>query len=309
MSAPIVIVQCAKSPIDSTTIHITHRTIHDQRDFIPNDILPQQAHLQDLFLEQPDLEWFLARSWSKTHGLVELPESVKLVQTTKELLEGDFFDKVNRDKEWLVTLVAQRRVPHPRTAEADAPDERSDAESLTQTKGKQVVQSQSYSQMSSSPDLPIFPSGQQSRTIKQEPQTRQEKQAFRSQLSSEIPDSPFQQDNLPIFRNARESCTIKQEPQMSTRKRSRRELSNSNLSDELPTDLIEHWRRKLATPTPTTSTTSLVQSRSNCTSFNAFPSELSKAPTAKMTSTVSAHDLANPFKLSLDGTGIGGTRH
>ena len=96
---------------------------------------------------------------------------------------------------------------------------------------------------------------------------------------------------------------------MSTWKRSHRQLSISNLSDKLPTDLIEHWRRKLATPTPTTSTTSLVQSWSNCMSFNAFPSELSTAPTAKMTLTVPAHNLANPSKLSLDDTGIGRTRH
>lgn len=139
-------------------------------------------------------------------------------------------------------------------------------------KGKQTVRSQSYSRMSPSLDLPIFQSGQQqSRTIKQEPWTRQENQVIRSQSSPEIPNSPFQlqQDDLLISLNARESCTIKQEPQIPTRKRSHQELSISTPSDELPTDPIEHSRRNLvATPTPTSpTTTSLVQSQSNCTSF------------------------------------------
>lgn len=59
---------------------------------------------------------------------MKLPESVLRVRTIKELLKGNFFDKVNKDKEWLVTLVAQRQITRTKLNESHIKEEKSDEE-------------------------------------------------------------------------------------------------------------------------------------------------------------------------------------
>ncbi|KAL2041802.1 hypothetical protein N7G274_005586 [Stereocaulon virgatum] len=107
--------------IDSATIHIPHRTIQSHWDFILNDIIKERSALRSLNSKNPDLEWYLARSCSRNGDLSELPESALLVQTTKELLESDFFDKTAKDKEWLVTLIVQKRLSQEKLYERSPP--------------------------------------------------------------------------------------------------------------------------------------------------------------------------------------------
>ena len=60
---------------------------------------------------------------SKGSGLIGLPKSAALARTTKELLEGDFFDSRDRGVEWVVTLLAQRRVARSKLNESSDQDE------------------------------------------------------------------------------------------------------------------------------------------------------------------------------------------
>lgn len=124
----IIIVRLTNYQIDNATIHIVHRPIVNQFDFINSCILRERSALRQLYEEDTSLEWFLARSWNKTSGLVELPESVLDMHNTKELLEGEYFDKFNKDKERLVTLVAQRRVARTKLYESSIKEENSDAD-------------------------------------------------------------------------------------------------------------------------------------------------------------------------------------
>ena len=72
-------------------------------------LLEEHFRLSQLYKTTSDPEWFLAHVRSKNNGLKMPPKSAWLTQTTKELLEGDLFDKQNKGIEGSVTLVARAK--------------------------------------------------------------------------------------------------------------------------------------------------------------------------------------------------------
>ena len=74
--------------IDPAAIHVSHRPIRNHWDFIYNDISSRV---------------FSDDRGSRGSGLIGLPKSAALARTTKELLEGDFFDNRDRGVEWFVS--------------------------------------------------------------------------------------------------------------------------------------------------------------------------------------------------------------
>ena len=162
-----------------------------------------------MYDSEPNLKWYLARSWSKTHGLVELPESILRVQTTKELLEGDFFNKV---KQWLVTLVAQRQIARTELYESLIKEEKLDEELFINSefsrkkKGKEAVRSQSNLEVPQTPaqhqiesrirDLPILSSIVQSRKRVRGRLARDLVKRFLAHLLTDFQRTPFNSGEL-----------------------------------------------------------------------------------------------------------------
>ena len=189
---------------------IPHRTIESHWDFIFENILRERPNLYNLLEKRSISEWYLARSWLR-NGLVELPASASLVRNTKELLEGDYFDRQgNREKEIHVILVAQRVERRPRTKYEDPDDT-----SSPQVKVKQEKQAKTKKETK--------------KEIKEE--IKQEPQSVRPQQYGRPPQS---------VRRRHDTYQLPPEPSSPVRpplthKRSRHEVSSSP-DDEIPTE-------------------------------------------------------------------------
>ena len=83
--------------IDTTAIHVSHRPIRNHWDFIYNDVL-QRAFSDCCHCTRPIriANAVVRDRGSRGSGLIGLPKSAALARTTKELLEGEFFN--NRDR-------------------------------------------------------------------------------------------------------------------------------------------------------------------------------------------------------------------
>ena len=158
-----------------------------------------------------ELEWFLARSWSKNSGLVELPRSAANVRTTKELLEEGMFDRTGKDKEWAIVLVARKR--NPRT-DLESPPIKQEI--------KQEIK----------------------REIKKEPHIKTEKsnarnQSHKSRLPIQVPQTPTPRTQAPSRTSMSDT---------STPKRSRADVSSGS-SDQLPENVFQYYEEKNHTST------------------------------------------------------------
>ncbi|KAM0803127.1 hypothetical protein BDR22DRAFT_88797 [Usnea florida] len=190
---------------------IPYRTITSHWDFIFQDILRERPILNHLLASGSISLWYLARSWSKSQGLVELPASASLVRNTKELLEGDYFDKQgHKDKECLIILVAQKLVSRPRTK-----DEYEDNTSSPQAKVKQEKQAKIKKEIKE----------EIKEEIKQEPQSVRPQQYGRPPQTVRRRHDAYQLPQDPL--------TPVQQPL--AQKRSRNQVSSSP-DDEIPTE-------------------------------------------------------------------------
>lgn len=65
---------------------------------------------KDYNLEEPEFRWYLARSCNRQGEISELPLRTTEIQTTKELLENDWFDTAAGNKGWNVCLIIEKRI-------------------------------------------------------------------------------------------------------------------------------------------------------------------------------------------------------
>ena len=164
----------------------------------------------------------MAHSWSKSNGLTELPQSASLVRTTKELLEGDFFERNPREKSIAITLVAQKWIP--RTNLLESSDKEEDDNPYIKQKPRSIKRE------------PQIKKEREPQIKKErEPQIKKEKAAVRSR-----PDPPFYPypPQTPQGQSIQEPRAIGRESQTPSHKRSRNDLSSS---EELPADALTYF--------------------------------------------------------------------
>ena len=170
-------------------------------DIIQERPILKGLYSNDIALPKPEFQWFLARSCDRRGTVQDLPGSIEDVRTTKELLEGDWFDKAPGGKGWNICLIIQKLLSYERSYES----------------------SQSETPIKKEPRIKKEPQIKKEPRIKKEPQTKKEQV-----------DSPSYSDTQSLFVRSRDEESQAQHLQISSRKRSRTELSLD--SDDLPED-------------------------------------------------------------------------
>jgi len=217
------------------TIHIPWREIQNHFDFIENTFLPERMHLRKLYYDHriPTDKWFLARA-VKNKILHELPESTSYARTTKQLFEGDWFEKTNKDKEYTVVLVYQKLVPlkqfNSSKIKPEFQFEEEDERPIKQEPGLRTVKEPHRRTTKPEPKPPTAIKNEPRTAVKNEPRTiikNEPRTAIKNEPRTAVKGVPRTQNLEPEL-----------EPQTPARKRSRTELSWGD--DELPEDPVRY---------------------------------------------------------------------
>ena len=275
---------------------ISARTIQDHWDFILNDILQERPQLLQFHRTNPDITWFLARAWSKSNGLTELPQSASNVRTTRELLEGDFFERNTREKSWTIVLVAQKRMPRTKFESSDKEEDevpyfKQESRDNIKREPRDNIKREPRSNIKREPRSNI--KREPRSNIKREPQIKKEKTVVRSQ--PDLPSNPYSQ--TPQEQSFREPRTNRPESQTPSHKRSRNDLSSS---EELPADVLTWWIQNHGAVPTSTSTVRTLSDRTRTQSVHSSQSIHSslRSPSMLAMSRTTTEPIFNPVQVS-----------